>query len=134
MGPTCLMDKLGRCAGQQNLKHDIFVVWLPVHDGISCMELGKGHSLGFTEGSDTAILGLVFCQQIGFCFFPCLQVETVPESWNHNALAFSEEHKQKQNLGKGFRLSSGRCQGYKKRDADIYSWAIVKLNNAMALL
>lgn len=49
-------------------------------------------------------------------------------------LPFFGKTQQKQNPGEGFSLSSGRRQGYKKRNADIYSWAIVKLNNAMALL
>lgn len=82
------------------------------------------------------MLRLVFYQQIGFYLFPCLQDKTVPESWNYSALAFLEEHKKKKkkNSGKDFRLSSARCQGYKKRNADIYSWAIVKLNNAIAML
>lgn len=35
---------------------------------------------------------------------------------------------------KVFRLYSSRCQGYKKRNSDVYSWAIVKLNSAVAVL
>lgn len=101
--------------------------------GLAVWSWGRD-SLCVTEGSDSATLWLVFCQQIGFYLFPCLPDETLTESWSHNALAFLEEHRQKQNPGRGFRLFSGRCQGSKKRNADIYSWAIVTLNNAMAWL
>jgi len=93
IGPACLTDKLSRCAGQQNLKQGVFVVWLPAHNGINSAELGKGHSLCFTKGSSTAVLGLVFGQQIGFYVFPCLRDETVTESQSRNVLAFLEEHK-----------------------------------------
>lgn len=51
--------------------------------------------------------------------------QAVPESQSHTVVPIPEKQEARANPGKGFWFYLSRCQGHKKRNSDIYRWAIV---------
>lgn len=127
IGPACLMGAGVQASRTRSMT--VFVVWFPVQNGLICMNLGKGHSLCFTRGEQCSNAQTCVLSENWFLFISPPQS---PEMTVH--LPFQKSTKKKQNSGKDFSVSSARCQGYQKRNADIYSWAVVKLNKAIEML